>query len=392
MNEEGERGMRIRTALAATLMLIHLTFAAAETAVTVHVTPDSLTKDASLVLMQQLERALPQAAFTCTDDAAAGTLWQQVLRGSAPQLAICTAQEAARFASEGLLLPLDLEESETERMDSAVLAACTRDGQLLMAPMLARHRRMAVNRQMLEEMALGSLLDVRENPVWQPIQLYQVLEEASISGGFGMEIWPCGGEDADALLAFVQALYGGVLVQPGEGVAADNEAAVMAVEWLCEMVSGGLIGMAESREEALAHFLAGETAVFIDWTDADERAHAASKEGGVELMGMPYPSSLGIPVRDMQVTGVVAFATGDAQMDALLVRAAVMLAQDEQVGRVLGDRALFRDDTLWLASPGVSGGTDALRALMGAAIDAALMGEISPRAAMRLVQAVCGGE
>ena len=392
MNEEGERGMRIRTALAATLMLIHLTFAAAETAVTVHVTPDSLTKDASLVLMQQLERALPQAAFTCTDDAAAGTLWQQVLRGSAPQLAICTAQEAARFASEGLLLPLDLEESETERMDSAVLTACTKDGQLMMAPLLARHRRMAVNRQLLEELTLDTLLDARENPVWQPMQRYQVLAEASSSGGCGMEIWPCGGEDADALLAFVQALYGGVFVQPGEGVAADNAAAVMAVEWLCEMVSGGLIGMAESREEALAHFLRGETALFIDWTDADERAHAASKAGGAELMGMPYPSSLGIPVRDMQVTGVVAFATCDAQLDALLVRAAGVLAQDDQVGRVLGDRAIFRDDALWLASPGVSGGTDALRALEGAAIDAALTGEISPRAAMRLVQAVCGGE
>lgn len=391
MNEEGERGMRIRTALAATLMLIHLTFAAAETAVTVHVTPDSLTKDASLVLMQQLERALPQATFVCTDDGTAGTLWQQVLRGSAPQLAICTAQEAARFASEGLLLPLDLEDSEAERMDSAVLAACTKDGQLFMAPLLARHRRMAVNRQLLEELTLDTLLDARENPVWQPMQLYQVLEEASISGGCGMEIWPCG-EEADALLAFVQALYGGVFVQPGEGVAADNEAAVMAVEWLCEMVSGGLIGMAESREEALAHFLTGETVLFIDWTDADERAHAASKAGGAEMMGMPYPSSLGIPVRDMQVTGVVAFATGDAQLDALLVRAAGMLAQDERVGRVLGDRAIFRDDALWLASPGVSGGTDALRALEGAAIDAALTGEISPRAAMRLVQAVCGGE
>ena len=132
--------------------------------------------------------------------------------------------------------------------------------------------------------------------------------------------------------------------------------------------------------------------MFIDWTDADERAHAASKEGGAELMGMPYPSSLGIPVRDMQVIGVVAFATGDAQLDALLVRAAGVLARDDQVGRVLGDQAIFRDDALWLASPGVSGGTGALRALEGAAIDAAIMGEISPRAAMRLVQAVCGGE
>ena len=38
------------------------------------------------------------------------------------------------------------------------------------------------------------------------------------------------------------------------------------------MLEGGQIGWAQSREEALEHFLAGETAVFIDWMARSRRA------------------------------------------------------------------------------------------------------------------------
>jgi len=383
--------MRTLTALIAALMLVHASCVGlAEAEVSVYIAPGSLTKEVSLALMQQLAQAMPQAAFACTDEGA-GTLWQQVMGGDGPQLAVCTAQEAARFADEGLLLPLEMESSEAERVADAVLAACTREGEVVIAPLYASHRRMAVSREMIEELQLGTLLDARISPVWQPMQLYQVLEEAALSGGLAMELWPCGSGDGDALLAFVQALYGGLFALPGGCVAADNDATVMAVEWLCDLVDAGLIGMAASREAALQHFLDGETALFIDWTDEEARAFAASGEGKAKFVGMPYPSSLGMPVRDARVTGVVAFRTGDDERDAMLAEAAVRLAQGERTQRVLGERAIYEDDALWLACPGEGDGGSALRGLMGAAIDAALAGEICPEAAMRLVQAAYEG-
>jgi len=98
-----------------------------------------------------------------------------------------------------------------------------------------------------------------------------------------------------------------------------------------------------------------------------------------------------MPVRDARVTGVVAFRTGDDERDAMLAEAAVRLAQGERTQRVLGERAIYEDDALWLACPGEGDGGSALRGLMGAAIDAALAGEICPEAAMRLVQAAYEG-
>lgn len=381
--------MRTLTALIAALMLALVSCtAAADEETLVRIAPGSLKKGTALALAQLLEQAMPQAAFVCADEDE-GTLWQQVLSGEGPQLAICTAQEAVRFASEGLILPLDMEDGEAERIADAVLDACTQAGEVVMAPLYASHRRMAVSKEMIEDMQLGALLDTRISPVWQPMQLYQVLEEATLSGGLAMELWPCGAGDGEALLAFVQALYGGVFALPGGCVEADNDAAVMAVEWLCDMVDAEMIGLADSREEALRHFLDGETALFIDWTDADAQAFASTGEDKAKFVSMPYPSSLGVPVRDAQVTGVVAFRTGDSERDALLAEAAILLAQGERAQRILGERAIYEDDALWLSCPGAGG--SALRGLMGAAIDAALAGEIRPEAAMRLVQAAYEG-
>jgi len=154
-------------------------------------------------------------------------------------------------------------------------------------------------------------------------------------------------------------------------------------------VDAEMIGMADSREEALQNFLDGKTALFIDWTDADAQAFASAGEGKAKFVSMPYPSSLGIPVRDAQITGVVAFRTGDSERDELLAEAAILLVQSERTQRVLGEQAIYEDDALWLACPGAGG--SALRGLMGAAIDAALAGEIRAEAAMRLVQAAYEG-
>ena len=382
--------MKILAALMAALLLAGMACACAnEMEISVYAAPGSLTKEASLMLAQALGQDIPQAHVTFAQGEE--TLLERVLSGEGPHLAVCTAQEAKRLAGEGLLLPLELTQGEAERLAKAVLSACTYGGDVFMAPLYARHRRMAVNRQMMEALQIAALMDTRAFPVWQPMQLYQVLEEASLAGGYAMEIWPCGGEDGDALIAFVQALYGGEFMPGGGRVNIDNDAAVMALEWICDMVDGDLIRLVQSREEALRHFLEGETALFIDWTDADAQKYAAAGEGKRKFVSMPYPSSTGLPVRDMRVTGIVALRTGDAETEALLSETAAALAADEKLARVLGERAIDEDGALWLAFPGAGEGGSALRALTGAAIDAAIAGSMEAEAALRLAQAAYEG-
>ena len=378
--------MRKWTALIAVLMLAFFCGAAAqEKDMEVYVSPGCLTEDAALALVQLLSQAYGQVEFTCSGDES-GTLWQRVMDGDGPHLAICTAQEAARYAKEGLLLPLDVDAQEAERIAKEVLSACMQEDERFMAPLYARHRRMAVNQRKMEELQIAALMDERVFPVWQPMQLYQVLEEAALAGAPAMELWPCSGEDGDAPLAFMQALYGGEIVQRSS-VQADNDAAVLALEWMQELVEADYIGIAESRAQALKNFLDGKTVLFIDWTDEDARAYARLGADKEELVSRPYPSSTGLPVRDMQVIGVAAFETGDEETDALLGQAAAFLAQDEQAKRLIVERGIYDDGGLWLSFPGAGGGGSALCALMGEAVDAALTGKMSAQAALRLAQA-----
>ena len=283
------------------------------------------------------------------------------------------------------MMPLEIDAQEAERIAREVLSACTYEEELFMAPLYARHRRMAVNRRKMEELQIAALMDEKVFPVWQPIQLYQVLEEAALSDIVAMEFWPCSEDDGDAPLAFMQALYGGVIVQEGR-VLADNDAAVTALEWMQELVEEGYIGMAPSREAALRRFLDGETVLFMDWTDEEVRAYERLGNGEMQFVSRPYPSSFGIPVRDMEVIGVAAFATGDEETDALTRNAAAFLSGDAQVHRVLGERAVYSDGGIWLSFPGAGSGGSALRALMGEAVDAALEGEMTAQAALRFVQ------
>lgn len=383
--------MKKWTVLIAALMLAFFCGAAAqEKDIGVYVSPGCLTEDTELALVQLLSQAYGEAEFTRFGDEA-GTLWQRVMDGNGPHLVICTAQEAARCAKEGLLLPLDVDEQE-ERIAKEVLSACTHEGELFMAPLYARHRRMGVNQRKMEELQIAALMDERVFPVWQPMQLYQVLEEAALADGLAMELWPCSGEDGDAPLAFMQALYGGAIVRDEDPAQADREAVETALEWICEMVDAGYIGMAPNREAALRRFLDGETVLFIDWTDEDARAFSRTGEENAQFVGRAYPSSTGIPVRDTQVIGVAAFATGDEQTDALLRQAAAFLARDEQAGRLLGERGVYSDGGLWLSFPGAGGGGSALRALMGGAVDAALAGKMTAQAAMQLVQEGYAGD
>ena len=377
--------MKRWTVLIAALMLMVCCGTAAQgKGVLVYAAPGCLTDEAGRALEQLLSQAYGQVEFVILDDETQ-TLWQLVMNGDGPHLAICTAQEAARFAEDGLLLPLEIDAQEAERIAREVLSSCTYEDELFMAPLYARHRRMAVNRRKMEELQIAALMDEKVFPVWQPIQLYQVLEEAALSDIVAMEFWPCSEEDGDAPMAFLQALYGGVIVQEG-CVQVDQAAAETALEWICDMVDAGYIGMAPSREAALRRFLDGETVLFMDWTDEEARAYERLGNGETQFVSRPYPSSFGIPVRDMEVIGVAAFATGDEETDALTRNAAAFLSGDAQALRVLGERAVYSDGSIWLSFPGAGGGGSALRALMGEAVDAALAGKMTAQAALRFAQ------
>lgn len=377
---------RFFAALTLALMMELAALAAlADGEVSLYVEPGCMDREAGIALAQMLERELPDGlSVNIREDA--GSLWDQVMRGAPPQLAIGTVQEISRCAEEGLLLPLELGATAVERVEKTVLQACRAEGEMIMAPLLARHRSVAVNRRRMEELEIAALTDTRAFPVWQVMQLYQVLEEAALAGGYAMEIWPAAGEDGDALLTFLQAMYGGMFAGPGEGMMTDIHASAAALEWLCEMVDSDWIRVAGNREEALRHFLDGETVLFIDWTDEEAKRYASGAERKAAYMSMPYPSNLGVPVRDAHVTGIAAFATGDEELDALLAEAVNTVMQDERLDRVLGGRAIYRDEALWLSFPGLGAGGGVLRGLLGTAVDAAVTGEISPEAAMCLVR------
>lgn len=389
MDEEGMRLKRCCAALLAALMLgICAPGAAAQTQIAVYIAEDGLPEGTALQLVQLLQRAIPEAAFLSVSEAETGlSLRELVMRDEAPQLALCPVQEAAVWADEGLLLPLDTSLGDTQRIAPAVLAACFRDDYACMIPLLARHRQVAVNRALLAEMGLEHMLDLREYPVWLPIQLEQVLEEAALCGLTGMELWPLVPQESDGILAMAQAMYAGpFLSEDGALCLADSTAAAAGVEWLGGMTGSGLIAMAESREKALQNFLAGKSVLFADWTPEDA---AAVRGKGIEaqVATMPYPSSSGLPVRAFEVIGAAAFSTGDQRTDAIARAAAAVLMEDAQAQRLLGERGIFEDGAIWL--PCIETGTHpaALRGALCASVGHVLAGEMQPEAAMRAVSA-----
>lgn len=87
-----------------------------------------------------------------------------------------------------------------------------------------------------------------------------------------------------------------------------------ALEWLQDRVKGGLIARAESRDEALTHFLNGETAIFMDWQSAYNGLYARELEkNGVEIVEMPYPSSTGFVIRSFELTAHALPRNGQCQ-------------------------------------------------------------------------------
>lgn len=371
-------------ALATALLLGLCAPGVAQEALTVYVSAEAMPLETAkqLTALLQREAASAQVELIAEEETDV-TLRALVLRDEAPQLAICSPEEARLYAREGMLAAQAM--PDDARVAQQVLSACAQDGVLFILPLQARHRRLAVNRRMLDEQHLSELLDARAHPVWYPLELQQALEALYDGDTPAMELWPPEPDTCAGLEALVQALFGGAfLSEDGQVCQADCGSAAAALEWLQDMLEGGQIGWAQSREEALEHFLAGETAVFIDWMDADERASRARiRESGLELCTLPYPSSTGMPVHSFEVIGAAALLTGDAQTDALAKAAAAFLAQDAQVQQILGERGIEEDGAVWLPAVGAHPQGTLLRTLLCDALRGTLMEGRSAASAMR---------
>ena len=286
----------------------------------------------------------------------------------------------------GLFIALDGCLTDAPRISEPVLDACVQDETLFMLPLTAKHRQMAVNRRLLEKRRMGYMTNAIEHPIWYPMEFDQLLEEFALADHPALEIWPAEPETCGALEALLQALYGGAwLTEGGETGQADHINVQAALEWLRDRVRGGLIARVGSREEALAHFLNGETALFMDWQTGDERRCARELEkNGIELLTMPYPSSTGFVIRSFELTGVCVAAGANS---ALAMRAAAFWHEDAQAQLVLGDRGIWVDDAVWLPEIDATQKGLTLRRLMCGAVESVLSGESAPKEALRLVQA-----
>lgn len=337
-------------------------------------------KAGRLALLLEREFGMPVELTFETEDT---SLRRLILADDAPELAICAPQTVALWAEEGLTLSLEGCVVDQAHMQMEAVEACMLDGTMFMAPLTASHRLMAVNRGLLAASGLDGLLDARNHPVWLPMELQQVLEEMAFVGKTGMEIWPLTMETAGGVEAFVQALYGGEMIAEDGTAQPDDDPAVDGVRWLRDMVNAGLVGVAPDRETALERFLQGETALFVDWT-AEEAARL--DKGELDVRTVPHPSATGLPVRSFELTGIAAFATGDAAWDAQTREMVAFLLEDAQAQLILGGRNVWADGALWLTPLGADGTAAALRSGLCGAINAVIEGEQTPWQAMETLK------
>lgn len=380
----------IRTAAAFLMLMLLAAGAMAQETLRVYIARDALDEQTAQQLVEMMARAYPQAEWEAQFESQTGeSLRTLVLSDRAPALAICAPGEALPWAREGMLAHLQSAIAGQSRIQPQVLDCCVLEENLFMAPLLARHRQLAVNVDLFEAQRLHYMLDELTHPVWYPTEFYQILEEFLLDHETAMEIWPAQPQTSGALEALVQAIYGGALLsEDGTVCQADTPEIHAGLRWLRETVDCGLIGLAQSREEALARFVSGETAIFADWTAQEATRQAETlEENGVQVQTMPYPTSIGLPVRAFTVTGVCAFAGGGAAADALAVKAAVFLHENPQAQALLGSRAIWRDNAVWLPSLDTGSRGSTLRSLFCTAISQVLCGEAETEAALTRVQA-----
>ncbi|MBR5301437.1 MAG: hypothetical protein IKU38_01210 [Clostridia bacterium] len=371
-----------------TLTLALMLFAGqaqAQAPMRLYVEKDALEPGQAQLLLGLLQAEYGDDDWTLMEDT--GPLRELVLSGNAPDLAICAPKSARPWAKEGLLLGLQMHIGSQQRMQRQALDLCVEDETLFMAPLIAHHRQMAVNRRLFEQMGLGYMLDPQTYPVWYPAQFYQILEEFMIRDAVAMDIWRAQPDTSAALEALSQAFFGGMMLsEDGQRCEMDSAAMGAGVQWLADAVNDGMIGYCPTRDEALMRFLDGETAVYIDWSARlEKRLRSRLDEAGLELVARPYPAAVGLPVRSFDLAGVCAFAGGDAAKDARLIRACAML--HEQAQDVLGQRGIWQDGAVWPANPDVHEAGATLRSLMCAALTEAIEGGRPAADALGRVQA-----
>jgi len=310
------------------------------------------------------------ASWSLMEDAR--TLRELVLAGDLPDLAICPPKAARPWAREGMLLALHRHIGDQQRMQRQVLDLCVEDEALFMAPLIARHRQMAVNCRMLEAMGLGYMLDSQTYPVWYPAQFYQILEEFLIRDAVAVDIWHADMTTSAPLEALTQAIFGGTLLsEDGRTCEVDSMAMRAGVQWLCDAVDDGLIGCCETREDALERFISGQTAIYIDWTDQLARQlERVIREEELQIITRPYPAAAALPVRSFELIGVCAFASGDVSRDARLTRACALLHEHAQ--DMLGPRGVWQDGAIWPSSLDAHDAGATLRSLFCAALESVI--------------------
>ena len=366
-------------ALAALLMTALLSGATAQEEMRVYIAQDALERHTAERIVALLQEAFPQGNWTAVYAGEEGDLRALVLDDRAPQLAICAPQEARPWAQEGLLLALDGQTEELARIEPEVTDTCVLEETLFMLPLTARCREMAVNAELVNAHGFGYLLDPVAHPVWYPSELNQLLEEFAIHDQTAVDIWL--EDDGAALEAFLQAVGGGAMLQ-GDG-AFDPGAALTGLVWLRDMAQGGLISIAGSREEARSRFLAGETALFIDWTPEEEiRSAQAVSDAGLELRMVSYPTPLGVPVHAFELTGAAVFKSERSAQTVLALSALRFLAGDAGAQLAMGGRGIYRDDAFWLPALPLMDGGGTLRVLFAGAAGRVLDGAQSPQAAV----------
>lgn len=336
--------------------------------------------------VRQMLEVLQEGGETWTLMDSGQTLSELVLSGDTPDLAICSPAKAQPWAKEGLLLPLQTHISGQQRMQRQVLDLCVHEEELFMAPLIAHHRQMAVNTALMEEMGLAYMLDSQAYPVWYPAQFYQIMEEFLIHDEVVLDVWRPQMESSAPIEALTQAIYGGMLLsEDGKACTADSMGMRAGAQWLADVVDDGMIGYCKTQAEALERFLAGKTAMYIDWTDAlSKQLEKTLEEKGMRIETRPYPAAVGLPVRSFELAGVCAFASGQAARDAYLTQACAAL--DEAAQEILGARGIWQDGAVWPASLSCGGGAT-LRSLFCEAIISMIEEGESAQEAFARVQA-----
>ena len=200
----------LRVMAAMTLFLLLALPGAAQETMRLYVEEGAVSDGQAQRLIESLGLAMDGVKWEMTADGQA--LSELVLAGCAPDLAICRPESARPWAKEGLLLPLQTRIGGQRRIQRQMLDACVMDEWLFMAPLLAKHRQMAVNVGLFEQAHLEYMLSRGEYPVWYPAQFYQILEEFMIHDAAALDIWRAQPDTSAAIEAMAQAFFGGMML------------------------------------------------------------------------------------------------------------------------------------------------------------------------------------